>query len=335
MITGERAARLPAAGLPVSRPDAARIEALVDRAIARYLDGCHARVAGFADRHFSLRGALRLHRHAIGLDLLRAPLNTALIVVYVLMQLLASTLRGIRWQRPARWLATRTPFLTTNVARSLTWAIQTELLDLPFEDGQRRWQHDALAAEIVGDADLAPVFAAAAATSRQRLDPAELARLLAGYTDARNAAADLFNNVVFASAGAAAFKELTPGAVSLGPAIAAALVHQTAVATFPLGAGLGGLWYSVFAVKPSAMAIAATTLGLVGVAAVLAAFVGVVVDPLLWLAGVHQRRLHRLIDVVGRRLRGEDAAAFHVRDHYVARIFDLVDLARAGLRVAG
>lgn len=158
MITGERAARLPAAGLPVSRPDAARIEALVDRAIARYLDGCHARVAGFADRHFSLRGALRLHRHAIGLDLLRAPLNTALIVVYILMQLLASAARCLGWQRPARWLATRTPFLTTNVARSLTWAIQTELLDLPFEDGQRRWQHDALAAEIVGDADLAPVL---------------------------------------------------------------------------------------------------------------------------------------------------------------------------------
>ena len=333
-MTGERAQASPGAGLPVPHLDTDSVKALVDRAIGRYLEGCHARVAGFVDRHFSPRGSLRLHRQAIGLDLLRAPVNAALIVVYVAMQLLAAVLRHMRWQRPAGWLATRTPFLSTAVARSLTWAIQTELLDLPFDDGKRRWQHDALAEEIIGDPALAP-FLAAAAANRQQLNPASLARLIAGYTDARNAAADLFNNVVFASAGAAAFKELTPGALSLGPAIAAAAAHQAAVATFPLGAGLGGLWYSVFAVKPSAAAIAATTLGLVGVAAVLTAFVGVVVDPLLRLTGVHQRRLHRLIETLGRRLRGEDAAAFRVRDHYVARIFDLVDLARAGLRAAG
>lgn len=325
----------PPSSLPVPRLDHGAVEALVDRAIARYLSGCHARVDAFVDRHFSLRGTLRLHRHALGWDLVRAPANAALIVVYVAMQLSASVLRLLGLRRAGQWLGGRTPFLTTDVARALTWAIQTELLDLPFTGRGHQWQHDALALEILRDPALTPLLASAAAVTRTRLAPTDLARLISGYADARNAAADLFNNVVFASAGAAAFKELTPGALSLGPLVAAALAHQAAVVTFPLGAGLGGLWYSVFAVKPTAAAVTATTTGLMAIAAVLTAFVGIVTDPLLRIFGVHRRRLHRLIDILGRRLRGEDGAAFHVRDHYVARIFDLVDVVRTGLRTAG
>ena len=48
--------------------------------------------------------------------------------------------------------------------------------------------------------------------------------------------------------------------------------------------------------------------------------------------GLHQSRLHRLIDALGRELEGDSDAAFQVRDHYVARIFDLVDLARTTAR---
>lgn len=324
----------PIAGLPIPRLDAAAVEALVDRAICRYLDGCHARVDAFVDRHFSLCGTLRLHRDALGWDLLRAPANAALIGVYVLMQLTAAALRALGLRRSGRWLGNRAPFLTTDVARALTWSIQTELLDLPFTDRGRCWAHDALAVEIVRDPALAPLVASAAAVTRARLDPADLARLISAYADARNAAADLFNNVVFAGTGAAAFKELTPGALSLGPLIAAAIAHQAAVATFPLGAGLGSLWYGLFTVKPTVAAVTAATVSLIGIAAVLTAFVGIATDPLLRRLGVHRRRLHRLIDIFGRRLRGEDGAAFHVRDHYVARVFDLVDVVRTGLRAA-
>ena len=63
--------------------------------------------------------------------------------------------------------------------------------------------------------------------------------------------------------------------------------------------------------------------------AVTAGFAGVVSDPLQRALGLHQRRLHRLIDALGRELKGDSEVAFQVRDHYVARIFDLVDLARA------
>jgi hypothetical protein len=47
--------------------------------------------------------------------------------------------------------------------------------------------------------------------------------------------------------------------------------------------------------------------------------------------GLHQRRLNRLIDSLERELRGSGDARFVIRDHYVARILDLVDLARTAI----
>ena len=76
--------------------------------------------------------------------------------------------------------------------------------------------------------------------------------LLESYASTRAAAADLVNNVLLASAGMAAFQQLTAGTLTLAPVIAAALAQQAAIAGFPLGAGLGGIWYGLFQATPSA-----------------------------------------------------------------------------------
>ena len=62
--------------VPVPILDRATARAVVADGIARYIAARHARVAGFVDRNFALAGALRLHRAALGLDLLRAPGRT-------------------------------------------------------------------------------------------------------------------------------------------------------------------------------------------------------------------------------------------------------------------
>ena len=63
--------------------DAAGARAIVEGAIDRYVAARHAKVQAFADANFSLAGSLRLHRRALGLDLLRAPANVALMVPYL------------------------------------------------------------------------------------------------------------------------------------------------------------------------------------------------------------------------------------------------------------
>jgi hypothetical protein len=251
-------------------------------------------------------------------------------------QLAAAGLQRLGARAAARRLRGRRLFLTTDVARELTFRLHRDLLELPYADGERRCERDALAELILADARLeAPLGEIAAMLRRQREDPAARARLetmLGTYADARSAAADLFNNALLAGTGAAVFQKLTPGTFTLGPVLAAAIAHQAAVASFPLGATAGSLWYAWFPVQPSAALLFGATGGLLLATALTAGFAGVVSDPLLRALGLHASRLHRLIDALGRELAGDSEAAFQVRDHYVARIFDLVDLARSTTR---
>jgi hypothetical protein len=310
--------------------------ALIDHAIDRYIAARHELVAGFVDRHFSLIGSLRLHRRALGRDLVRAPANVLLMVPYLSAQVGGAALRSLGAREAARRLRAWRLFFETDVSRELTWLLHTELLELPHDDGRRRFEHDALAETILADARVAAAVDVLATLARRHAEKPEqrarLRQMLGDYASTRTAAADLVNNVLLASAGMAAFQKLTPGTLTLGPVIATALAQQAAVASFPLGTSLGAVWYGLFPATPSAALVAGATGGLVLLTASTAAFAGVVSDPVQRALGLHQRRLHRLIDALGRELKGDSDAAFHARDHYVARIFDLIDLARATYR---
>jgi uncharacterized protein DUF6635 len=320
-----------AAAVPAAIDDAAA-RAIVARAIERYVRARHARVQTFVDANYGLLGALRLHRQALGRDLLRAPANVALLPPYLAIRLAAALLKRLGARRAARWLAERRLFLETDVARELTFRLHRDLLELPYDDGRRRTGRDALAEAIFEDPDLAALLdrlgaEAGGAEARERVGA-----MLETYAGARHAAADLFNNALLAGTGAALFQKLTPGTFSLAPVLATALAHQAAVASFPLGAGLGSLWYAWFPAEPSIGLVLGTTGGLMLLGAVTAGFSGVIGDPIQRALGLHGRRLHRLVDALGRELGGESEVAFQVRDHYVARIFDVVDLGRAAAR---
>ena len=314
----------------------AEARAIVGSAIARYVEERHAKVPAFVDANYSPLASLRLHRYALGLDLLRAPANVALVPPYLAMQLGRAGLRRFGARRAAGWLGRRKVFLDTDVARELTFRLHRDLLELPYEDGERRTERDALAEAVLAHPSLASALEdLTGLLSRHRDDVQKKARLrsmLADYTGTRSAAADLFNNALLAGTGAAMFKQLTPGTFTLGPVLATAIAHQAAVASFPLGASLGGLWYGWFPAQPSAALLFGTTGGLMLLTAVTAGFAGVVSDPIQRALGLHGRRLHRLIDALGEELKGDSEAAFQVRDHYVARIFDIVDLGRATTR---
>ncbi|MDE0717359.1 MAG: hypothetical protein OXH64_05405, partial [Rhodospirillaceae bacterium] len=69
--------------------------------------------------------------------------------------------------------------------------------------------------------------------------------------------------------------------------------------------------------------------------AMLTAFAGVVADPVQRTLGLHERRLNRLLDVFEANLTGESDAGFGARDHYVARLMDLLDWSASIVRLAG
>ncbi len=319
--------------------DTTLAEQVVDAAIRRYFERCRERLPGFVARHYGLVGSMRLNRHAFGLDLLRAPINVMLVIPTVLLMLLAGLLIAIGLRRFGLWLGDRNLFLQTAVAREIEWLIHTELLRLPIRQRGRESDNDALADEILADPRVDRVVQGALAkTGGRSLDDTGQRRLkqaMAVYTGSRAASADITNMMVAMGAGALLTKQMTLGALSLGPIVAGLAAHEMAVARFPLGRTLGGIWYGWFPADPSTELIAAATAGVVLAAACIAAFSGFVTDPVQRLFGLHRRRLGRMLDSLERGFLGDLNGRFKVRDHYVSRLGDLADVAAAALRHLG
>lgn len=317
--------------------DRALAEHAVDAAMHRYFDECRARVGPFVDRHFSLRGTASLHRAALGWDILRAPVNLSLALPHAAQIAAASLLRHVGRPNAAARLLRRRLLLRTDAARRVQWLILTELLRLPVQEGDRTVDFDGLADAILRDpaieARLSDVASALARRGGEAAFPERLAEALSTYCGSRAAAAEITTNLMTTSIGAVALQQLTPGAISLGPSLAVALAHQAAIASFPLGAGLGGLWYGLFPVAPAAGLVIGLTGGLMLLAATCAAFAGLIADPVQRRLGLHKRRLLRLIDALERQA-SDPRIAFNVRDHYVARLLDLFDLLNTAYRLA-
>jgi hypothetical protein len=311
---------------------------VVDDGLRRYFAARRERVEPFVDRHFSLRGTLALHRAALGWDIARAPFNLVMAGPQFGLQIAGRGARRIGALRLAALLEGRTLTLRTAVEREIDWLIATELLELPFRQGDRVATRDALAETILSEPRLTEVLAPALAVIGERATAPgfrqKLEQTMGRYAATRQAAAEITTSLLSLSAGALAFNQLTPGMVTLGPVLAGMLVQQAAIASFPLGAGLGGLWYGLFPAVPSAGLIAGLTGGLMLAASTLAAFAGVVADPVQRRLGLHRKRLQRLIDSLERQSFDPASSVFTSRDHYVARLVDLFDLLGAAYRLA-
>ena len=312
-------------------------QAAVEAGTRGYFAARRQRVGPFVDRHFSMRGTLRLHRVALGWDIARAPLNLSLAVPQVVARLGALAASRLGAVRVARALG-RPLILETAVAREIVWLVNTELLELPFAQPGRVSTHDALAESILATPEVDALMRGALAEIGRRGDDPEfrarLAHAMGEYTVSRAAAAEITTGLLSLSAGALALQKLTPGAASLGPALAGIMAQQAAVASFPLGGWLGGVWYGLFPLAPSLGLVAGTTGGLMLGASVFAAFAGVVSDPVQRALGLHRRRLHRMINALERQVSNPTAAGFAVHDHYVARLLDVFDIVGAAVRLA-
>ncbi len=316
--------------------DRATATALVDAAAARYFATRRDRIAPFVRKHFSLAGTLRLHRHAIGLDLLRAPANLLLEVPQFALQLAGAACSVLGAGRVGRTLQQRSLLFETGVAHELVWLIQTELLELPCRQHERVSARDALADEILADPRLntwVEDHVRAIAGGKSVDVQSWLGQAMSSYVGTRSATAEITTSLVTLGAGAISLKQLTPGAMVLGPSLAAAIAQHAAIASFPLGVGLGGVWYGLFPAAASPLLAGALTGGLLLATTMTAPFAGIVTDPLQRRLGLHQRRLRRLIDELEREFKGT-GGAFIAREHYVARLLGLLDVLNAVIRGA-
>ena len=292
--------------------DAELARQAVDEGARSYFAACHGRVTPFVGSAFLLVGTLRLHRVALGWDIARAPLNLFLAPVAIALALAGAAIGRVF---PAAGRALRRPILLrTAVSREIEWLVTTELLCLPCVQPGREAARDGLTEAILAvPAIQARMQQAMAALGGHGEDPAfreRLAHAIGEYGVTRAAAAEITTGLLNLGAGGLALHKLTPGAATLGPALAGTVAQQAAIGAFPLGGWLGGVWYGWFPAAPSGALIAGATAGLMLGAAAFAAFAGVVSDPIQRALGLHRARLHRMIDAIERQFFDPGAARY-------------------------
>lgn len=334
-----------APGTEIALPplDRQAVDGIFDDAVRRYVAGRRERIPVFVDRNFALRGSLGLHRHAFGLDLVRAPWNVVAGVATAACGAGAAGLRMAGARGAAARLTGRSLFWKTRVARELEWRLHADLLELPLDQtsdgGGRRTERDRLLEEALSDPRLAAHFdrllkiVGDRAEDRAFRDRVHAA--MQDYLGSRAAAADITASLFAAGAGFVAGQKFTPGAAALSGVVAGSIAHSAAVGSFFAGPWLGGLYYSLVSVKVSPLLYAGVFAGMLVPFAMLTAFAGVVADPVQRTLGLHERRLNRLLDVFEANLTGESDAGFGARDHYVARLMDLLDWSASIVRLAG
>lgn len=252
-----------------------------------------AHVAVFVRARYGLRGTWALHRHALGLDLLRAPVNVALSPLFLILRLLAAGMGIVGLRRAGRWLAARHIFLTSDLARR----IGRDLSDLV----------------IRMDAD----------GTAPRARPDRIASAIRAHVETRNAVAEITTSLIVLAAGLIWFHSPTPGVISLAGPVAEMRAQAAAIDGFLLGQGMGRMWYGMFPVALSPGRIIATGIVLAVLGSLVTTFAGLIADPVQRATGIHRRRLMRMLA----RLDHPDAEDRLEREHLLARVGDLSDAA--------
>ncbi len=308
----------------------------VEQGIERYIRSRKAKIPDFVNRHFSFKGALRLHQKALWKDLYKVPLNIVWIVPALIIRTSSYLSYKFGAAKIARLLNRLPAGFETEVQKEINWLIYSELLELPYKQAQRETKKDALLEEILNVSELSAVIADYLNEIDQKSTAPNFRRALEKnlqeYAGSRIAASDLAGSIISLSSGYAAFHKATPGALSGGSAAAAAIAEKIAVSQFWLGSTIGGWYYSLFPATASTGLVIAATGSIIATLALLSTFTGIITDPLQSKLGLHQKRLQKFLDALRDELLDKNGSPYKIKDLYMTRIFDILDLLITALR---
>lgn len=305
------------------------IQRAITRGTARYIVSRRVKVDAFVKKNYSFRGALKVHSHAFGWDLIRVPVNVIWSIFNIILAFAAFISKRAGWKRLYDRIGRIPPGLETDMDKEINRLIITELLELPYRHGGRISDNDALMQEIMRDPVLQQLLDnEMGGLTRLRHDPQlreELERKLKEYSATRLAAADLASNVLLLVSSKIALGNASFGVLSAGSAVSASIVHAMAVSNFWLGSVAGAYWYALFPVASTARLFIAVTAVIAIFVALASTFVGIVTDPIQAKLGWHQKRLQKLVSAVEQDLLGESTGPFQLREKYMGRLLDVVD----------
>lgn len=307
-----------------------QVEPAVDNAIEKYVAARRAKIPGFVEKYFSFKGALKLHKKALSSDLYKSPINIFWALPYTGLKATASLLSKAGNKKIPALFEKLPRGFETNVQKEVTWLIYTELLEIPYVQDKRSSEKDALLEEILNQPEIAAMFIEELSKINEKSKEPNFRKVLEKnlqeYSSSRTAASDLAGSIIALSVGATVFKQMTPGSIATGSALATMIAQQAAISNFFLGSTVGSFYYSIFPVSASMGLIVATTSTIMAAMAIVTSFTGIITDPIQAKRGIHHKRLSKFIDSIEQELAGAGASKFEIKDQYVARVFDILDV---------
>ncbi|MBD3291076.1 hypothetical protein GF337_19870 [candidate division KSB1 bacterium] len=313
-----------------SKKEIVQVKNSIDAAMQKYIESRYEKIPEFVSQYFSIRGAFRINKKALGADLVKGPFNIFWALPYTGLRAGSSLLRKMKAKRIPEFIGKLPPGFETRVQKEIRWLIYTELLELPYILDNRRSTKDKLFEEILNHPDVATLFVEELARIRNKSQDPKFRKVLEEnlleYSASRTAAADLAGSIIALSVGVTMFHKMTPGAMATGTAMAGAIAQNVAVNNFFLGSTLGSFYYNLFPASAS-IGLTIASIGTIMTAlALFTSFAGIITDPMQAKLGIHQRRLKRFIGCLEKELSGEGESRFEIRDRYVARVFDFLDM---------
>lgn len=306
------------------------IEQAVAVGIENYIRRRKEKVSEFVETHFSFGGALQLHKKALGKDLYRAPLNILWMAPLSVVKAVSFLSKKAGADKVSGFLGRVPPGFQTEVQKEVNWLMYTELLELPYKQGSRESGKDALLEEILNVPEISEIIEEILTEISFKSEAPEfrtaLERNLREYATSRTAASELAGGIITLSSGLVAFQKAVPGTLASGSAAAGLIAEKIAISQFWLGPTVGAWYYSLFPATASTGLVIAATGSIMAGLALITTFTGIITDPLQSKLGLHQKRLNRFLDALREELLEEKKSQYHVKDHYIARVFDIFDL---------
>ena len=268
----------------------------VDRCIEAYVRRCRERIPSFVATHFSCRQTWELQQPSLIVDLIRGPMNTAWSIPYVAIKRVCQTLDTLGVPGAQTVRRHLPDGFRTDYERAVDTVVANDLLEwraLGDPRGLPQSLVDALTAH--------PDIARAGVLTRSGTQ-ADAHAALTSLSSSRQLVTNSVSTFVTLALGWLLFGNTSLAMTDLAERLARGRARSRAASNFALGRPIGTVFYSVFRPQASLTESLLILIVLAVVVAAIALVVSVASDPIRKQLGLHQRRLHTLVDGLERDL---------------------------------
>nr|BFD67636.1 hypothetical protein HAGR004_26580 [Bdellovibrio sp. HAGR004] len=270
---------------------AAPVLCAIDDCIEKFTADRKQNISPFIEKHFTVSETLQIQKRHLPLDLVLSPVNALWSIPYLLIKKTVETSDKLGW-----------PALNPIM----------DILPASFKTGYQKDIEKLIATELIGegilmdyihkDPLLGPMVASGSVQLDQRRIRTEVLKEVEKYTSSQAMISDICSSLLTVAVGWIYFGDKSLGIMGLGSRFARKMAREQASSNFFLGEKVGSVFYGVFPPAPTNTQIVLATFSVGALLTVCSLFVSVMIDPARKRFGLHEKKLHTLVDNLEEKL---------------------------------